>query len=142
MLLQATASSLSALSLAALAASSLMPGVSVLKCTHQTETTDVCLQVAKKAVTAAGYLCRGERDQGILTLHIDALLETAKVKSDVLPFAAGESLCFAFGGAALRLLLSYDQAAKENALLHDACVISNGSLQAHSEQHRHEASGN
>ncbi|CAK0785632.1 hypothetical protein CVIRNUC_008843 [Coccomyxa viridis] len=59
------------------------------------------VKVAKKAVTAAGYLCRGEQEQGILTLHIDALLETAKVKSDVLPFAAGESLCFAFGGVKL-----------------------------------------
>ena len=67
-------------------------GVSVLECIHQTESIDGLLQVAKKAVTAAGYLCRGEQEQGILTLHIDALLETAKVKSDVLPFAAGESL--------------------------------------------------
>ena len=100
----------------------LMFSVSVPDCTHQTESMDGCLQVAKKAVTAAGYLCRGEHEQGILTLHINALLETAKIKSDVLPFAAGESLCFAFGGATLRPALSDDWTARESAMPHGSCV--------------------
>ena len=56
------------------------------------------LQVAKKAVTAAGYLSRGEQSQEVRNLHVEALLETANIKSDVLPFAAGDALCFAFGG--------------------------------------------
>lgn len=56
------------------------------------------MQVAKKAVTAAGYICREEQSPEILNLLVDAMLETATVKSDVLPFAAGEALCFAFGG--------------------------------------------
>ncbi len=56
------------------------------------------VQVAKKAVTAAGYLCRGEQSPEVLDLLVNAMLDTANVKSDVLPFAAGEALCFAFGG--------------------------------------------
>lgn len=56
------------------------------------------VQVAKKAVTAAGYLCRGEQSPEVLDLLVTAMLDTANVKSDVLPFAAGEALCFAFGG--------------------------------------------
>ncbi len=56
------------------------------------------VQVAKKGVTAAGYLSRGEQAPEILDLLVIAMLETASVKSDVLPFAAGEALCFAFGG--------------------------------------------
>jgi len=56
------------------------------------------VQVAKKGVTAAGYLSRGEQAPEILDLLVVAMLETASVKSDVLPFAAGEALCFAFGG--------------------------------------------
>ena len=56
------------------------------------------MQAAKKGVTAAGYLCRGEDSPEILDLLVSAILETANVKSDVLPFAAGEALCFAFGG--------------------------------------------
>ena len=91
---------------------------------------DGCSQVAKKAVTAAGYLCRGEQEQGILNLHIDALLETAKVKSDVLPFAAGESLCFAFGGEALCPALSHKRTARETAVLHASCMHCSGGLQA------------
>lgn len=56
------------------------------------------VQVAKKAVTAAGYICRGEQSPEVLDLLVNFLLETANVKSDILPFAAGEALCFAFGG--------------------------------------------
>lgn len=64
------------------------------------------MQVAKKAVTAAGYLCRGEQAAEILDLLVNALMDTANVKSDVLPFAAGEALCFAFGGEHLLSLLT------------------------------------
>ena len=60
--------------------------------------TQNTVQVAKKGVTAAGYLSRGEQAPEILDLLVIAMLETASVKSDVLPFAAGEALCFAFGG--------------------------------------------
>ena len=56
------------------------------------------MQVAKKAVTAAGYLCRGEESPDILDVLVNAIMETANVKSEILPFAAGEALCFAFGG--------------------------------------------
>ena len=64
------------------------------------------VQVAKKAVTAAGYLCRGEQAAEILDLVVNALMDTANVKSDVLPFAVGEALCFAFGGEYLLSLLT------------------------------------
>ena len=112
---------------AALAAASLTHwqhcccGVSILECAQQADSIDGCSQVAKKAVTAAGYLCRGEQEQGILTLQIDVLLETAKIKSDVLPFAAGESLCFAFGGEALCPALSHDWTVNETAV--HACFM-------------------
>jgi hypothetical protein len=64
------------------------------------------VQVAKKAVTAAGYLCRGEQAAEILDLLVNALMDTASVKSDILPFAVGEALCFAFGGKHLLCLLT------------------------------------
>ena len=93
-------------------------GASVSECIHKTESIDGCLQVAKKAVTATGYLCRGEQEQRILNLHVDALLETATVKSDVVPFAAGEALCFAFKGEALRPAQNCDFTANQTAVLH------------------------
>ena len=57
------------------------------------------LQVVKRAAQALGYVCSGHpAAPGVLLPAVDALLALRTSKSEEVLFAAGEALCFAFGG--------------------------------------------
>ncbi|GAB4815511.1 hypothetical protein N2152v2_002557 [Parachlorella kessleri] len=56
-------------------------------------------KVVKRAAQALGYICRGHpAAPAVLLPAVDALLALKASKSEEVLFAAGEALCFAFGG--------------------------------------------
>ncbi len=56
-------------------------------------------QVVKRAAQALGFICRGHAtSSAVMAPAVDALLGLRTSKSEEVLFAAGEALCFAFGG--------------------------------------------